>query len=54
MRSLHCFTRGITAMLAIALLVLSAGCSKPADSPKAAENPATAAAAFASPAPQAG
>ena len=48
MRSLHCLTRGLAAMSAIALLTLAAGCSKSSDSAKPAVNPATTAAAAAS------
>ena len=48
MRSLHCLTRGLAAMSAIALLALAAGCSKSSDSAKPAVNPATTAAAAAS------
>ena len=45
MRSLHCLTRGVVAVSAIALLSLVTACSKPADSAKGSANPAITAAA---------
>ena len=41
MRSFNCFTHGVAAVAAIALLALAAGCSKPVDQGSAGAAPAT-------------